>query len=227
MTVPKKPHYLGHRQRLKEKLAHNPRALADYEVLELLLALVLPRRDTKPLAKELIERFGSLKDAIMARPDQLEGIKGIGDGVRSQWMLTQELHARVGEAVTRSGTILSDPADVAKAAMARIGNKGVEEFWAAYLDSKNRVIAWERVSKGTVNATPVFPREIMATALRLEAASIILAHNHPGGDPSPSSEDILLTERIRETAHGLDIRILDHLIVTDHDYYSFNEQGRL
>jgi len=227
MTEKKKPHYLGHRQRLKEKLARDSRTLADYEVLELALALVLPRRDTKPLAKDLIERFGSLKDAIMARPDQLDGIKGVGDGVKSQWILIQEMFARVGESTTRSRMPLSDPAEVAKAAMARIGNKGVEEFWAAFLDTKNRVIAWEQVSKGTVNATPVFPREIMATALRLEATSIILAHNHPGGDPHPSPEDVILTERIRETAQGLDIQILDHLIVTDHDYYSFNDQGRL
>lgn len=227
MTEKKKPHYLGHRQRLKDKLAHDSRSLADYEILELTLALVLPRRDTKPLAKELIERFGSLKDAIMARPEQLDGIKGIAAGVKSQWQLIQELHARIGESTARSGTPLSDPAAVAQAAMARIGSKGVEEFWAAFLDSKNRLIAWEQVSKGTVNATPVFPREIMATALRMEATSLILAHNHPGGDPHPSSEDILLTARIQETAQALDIRVLDHIIVTDKDYYSFNDHGRL
>lgn len=227
MPDKKKPHYLGHRKRLKEKLADNSRGLADYEILELALAQVLPRRDTKPLAKELIERFGSLKDVIMARPEQLDGVKGIADGVKYQWLLMQELFARVGEAAARSGEALSSPKAVAKAAMARIGSKGTEEFWAAFLDTKNRVIAWEQVSRGTVDATPVFPREIMATALRLEAASIILAHNHPGGDPTPSTEDVRLTDRIRETAAGLDIRVLDHLIVTDHDYYSFNDQGRL
>jgi len=227
MTENKKPHYLGHRQRLKDKLALNSQTLADYEILELALAQVLPRRDTKPLAKELIERFGSLKDAIMARPDQLDGIKGVADGVKAQWLLIQEMFARMGEATTRSGTPLSDPTEVAQAAMARIGNKGVEEFWTAFLDSKNRVIAWEQVSKGTVNATPVFPREILATALRLEAASLILAHNHPGGDPTPSTEDVILTGKIQTTARELDIQVLDHIIVTDHDYYSFNEQGRL
>ena len=221
-----KPHYLGHRQRLREKLVRDGRSLADYEILELVLASVLPRRDTKPLAKALIERFGSLKDAVMARPDRLD-IKGVGDAVRAHWALIQELHARLGEDAARRGVPLSDPAQVARAAMARIGSKGTEEFWAAYLDTKNRLIAWEQVSKGTVNATPVFPREIMATALRLEATGVILAHNHPGGDPTPSMEDVLLTERIRESAEGLDIRILDHLVVTDSDYYSFSEQGRL
>lgn len=227
MTETKKPHYLGHRQRLKDKLAQNSRNLADYEVLELVLASVLPRRDTKPLAKELLERFGSLKDVTMARPDQLNGIKGVGAAVQSHWTLLQELFARLGESSARSGAPLSDPTEVAKAAMARIGNKGVEEFWAAYLDSKNRVIAWEQVSKGTVNATPVFPREIMAVALRLEAVSIILAHNHPGGDPTPSIEDVMLTDKVRETAQGLDIRVLDHIVVTDSEFYSFNEHGRI
>ncbi len=227
MTKKEKPHYLGHRQRLREKLVTNSRGLADYELLELLLAQVFTRKDTKPLAKAVLDRFGSLKDAIMARPEQLVEIDGIGPGVGAQWTLIQELFARIGEAVTSSKQALSDPAEVAKAAMARIGSKGTEEFWAAFLDSKNRVISWEQISKGTVNATPVFPREIMATALRLEAASLILAHNHPGGDPSPSREDIMLTDKIRESAGGLDIRVLDHLVVTDTEYYSFNEHGYL
>ncbi len=158
MKETKKPHYLGHRQRLKEKLARDSRSLADYEILELALALVIPRRDTKPLAKELIERFGSLKDAIMARPALLSDIKGIGPSVLAQWALIQEVFARVGEASTRSKAPLSNPTEVAKAAMARIGNKGTEEFWVAFLDTKNRVIAWEQVSKGTIDATPVSPR---------------------------------------------------------------------
>ena len=221
------PHYLGHRQRLKAKLLRDSRSLDDYEILELVLASILPRRDTKPLAKEILARFGSFKEALMARPDRLDGLKGVADGVKVHWQLLQEVHARLGEDEARRGEPLSDPADVARAAMARLGNKGTEEFWAAFLDSKNRVIAWEQVSKGTVNATPVFPREILATALRLEAVGVILAHNHPGGDPTPSGDDILLTERIREAAEGLDIRILDHVVVTDRDYYSFNEFGRL
>ncbi len=227
MTKAEKPHYLGHRKRLREKLVKDSRNLADYELLELVLAQVFTRKDTKPLAKAVLARFGSLKDAIMARPEQLMELDGIGPGVSAQWALMQELFARMGETVTNSRQALSDPAEVAKAAMARIGSKGTEEFWAAFLDSKNRVISWERISKGTVDATPVFPREIMATALRLEAASLILAHNHPGGDPTPSREDHMLTDKIKESAGGLDIRVLDHLVVTDTEYYSFNEHGYL
>ncbi|QGY40044.1 DNA repair protein RadC [Pseudodesulfovibrio cashew] len=227
MTEKTKPHYHGHRKRLREKLVENSRGLADYELLELVLAQIFTRKDTKPLAKAVLARFGSLKDALTASPDQLQEVEGVGPGVAAHWVLLQELFARLGEAGARTREPLSDPAEVARAAMARIGSKGTEEFWAAFLDTKNRVIAWERVSRGTVNATPVFPREIMARALKLEASGIILAHNHPGGDPTPSMEDVRLTERIRETAEGLDIRVLDHLVVTDHDYYSFNETGRL
>lgn len=227
MTDKAKPHYYGHRQRLKEKLARDSRSLADYEVLELTLALVLPRRDTKPLAKELIERFGSLKEALMAHPDQLDGIKGIGDGVRAQWHLFQEVFARLGEDKARRGEALTDPERVAEIAKARIGNMNVEEFWTALLDSKNRIIIWERISRGTVDGTPVFPREIAALALKNGAKSIILVHNHPGGDPTPSRDDLDITQAVRFAMQGLGIRILDHIIVTDHDHYCFSDHGRL
>jgi DNA repair protein RadC len=221
------PHYVGHRRRLKARLADNPRSLADYEILELLLALTVPRRDTKPLAKALIDRFGSLKEAVLARPDQLDGIKGIGPATQSQWTLIQELHARLGEADARRGQTVSDPDALARAAMARLGHKDTEEFWAVFMDTKNRIINWEQMSRGTTNATAIFPREIAAAALRLEATNVILVHNHPGGGSDPSSEDILLTAKVAEACASLDIHVRDHIIVTDHDYYSFNEFGRL
>ncbi|EGB14895.1 DNA repair protein RadC [Pseudodesulfovibrio mercurii] len=221
------PHYTGHRQRLKARLKDNPRSLADYEILELLLALTLPRRDTKPPAKALIERFGSLKEAVLARPDQLDGITGLGPAVQSQWALLQELHARLGEAEARRGQTVSGPDSLARAAMARLGHKDTEEFWAVFLDTKNRVMAWEQMSKGTTNATAIFPREIAAAALKLEATNVILVHNHPGGGSDPSGADILLTDKVVEACASLDIAVRDHIIVTDHDYYSFNEFGRL
>eukprot|EP00831_Metopus_contortus_P006159 TRINITY_DN12321_c0_g1_i1.p2 TRINITY_DN12321_c0_g1~~TRINITY_DN12321_c0_g1_i1.p2 ORF type:complete len:318 (-),score=103.43 TRINITY_DN12321_c0_g1_i1:382-1335(-) len=221
------PHYTGHRQRLKAKLADNSRGLADYEILELVLALTLPRRDTKPLAKELIHRFGSLKEAVMARPDQVETVKGVGESTKAQWMLLQELFARLGEAPARRGASVNNPEAVARAAMARLGCKGTEEFWVVFMDTKNRVISWEQVSKGTTNATALFPREVVAAALRLEATNLILVHNHPGGSVQPSGEDTLLTAMVAEACKTLGIAVRDHIIVTDHDYYSFNEAGRL
>jgi DNA repair protein RadC len=221
------PHYLGHRQRLRERLENNPRGLADYELLELLLAMTLPRRDTKPMAKELIDRFGSLKDACFVRPDQLNWIKGLGPAVQSQWTLLQEIYARLGEAGARRGQTVNAPDKLAKAAMARLGHKDTEEFWAVFMDTKNRIISWEQMSKGTTNATAIFPREVAAAALRLEATNLILIHNHPGGGSDPSPEDILLTAKVAEACASLDINVRDHIIVTDHDYYSFNEFGRL
>ena len=221
-----KPHYLGHRQRLREKLVRDGRSLADYEILELVLASVLPRRDTKPLAKALIERFGSLKDAVMARPDRID-VKGVGDAVRAHWALIQELHARLGEDAARRGAPLSDPVQVARAAMARIGSKGTEEFWAAYLDTKNRLIAWERVAKGTVDQAPVYPREVLEPAIRHKASGLVLVHNHPGGDPTPSDQDVHLTQRIKRAAKELGIRLLDHVIVSEDDYFSFQSEDML
>lgn len=227
MTEKAKPHYHGHRQRLKEKLARDSRVLEDYELLELALAQVLPRRDTKPLAKELIDRFGTLKGAVMAHPDQLDGIKGIGDGVKAQWRLFQKIFARMGEDTARRGEAISTPDRVAELAKARIGGMNREEFWAAFLDTRNRIILWEQISRGTVDGTPVFPREIAALALKHGAKSIILVHNHPGGDPTPSKDDIVLTRDIQGALQGLDIRILDHIIVTDRDYYCFSDHGRI
>ena len=217
------PHYVGHRQRLKARLLDNPRGLADYEILELLLALTLPRRDTKPLAKELLARFGSLKEAVLARPDRILETKGAGESVMAQWALVQELHARLGEARARRGQSLTDPNEVARAAMARLGHKDTEEFWVVFMDTKNRVISWEPLSKGTTNATAIFPREIAALALRLEATNLILVHNHPGGGCDPSNDDIRLTDMVVKACAPLDIAVRDHIIVTDHDYYSFKE----
>lgn len=221
------PHYTGHRQRLKARLIDNSRGLADYEILELVLTLTLPRRDTKPLAKELIKKFGSLKEAVMARPDQIRTVKGMGEATRAQWALIQELYARLGEAPARRGASVTDPEEVAKAAMARLGHKGTEEFWVVFMDTKNRIISWEQVSRGTTNATALFPREVAALALRLEATNIILVHNHPGGSAQPSGEDTRLTAMVAEACKSLDITVHDHIIVTDHDYYSFNQAGRL
>ncbi|WP_243544158.1 RadC family protein [Pseudodesulfovibrio tunisiensis] len=227
MTDTNAPHYAGHRARLRERLTRDSVSLADYELLELVLASVLPRRDTKPLAKELVQRFGSLGGALRADPNKLADVNGVGPGVQAHWRLLQEVFARLAEEPALTRDVLCDPDLVAEAAKARIGSKGIEEFWAAFLDNKNRVIAWERMNRGTVGETPVYPREIMARALRLEAAGVILAHNHPGGDPHPSAEDIELTRRIVRAGQELGVRVLDHLVVTDCEHYSFHDHGRL
>ncbi|MBI5519834.1 MAG: DNA repair protein RadC [Desulfovibrio sp.] len=221
------PHYLGHRQRLREKLAAEPKALADYELLELLLGQVLPRRDTKPLAKELLARFGSLRAVITARPEALREVPGFGEGLSAHWALLAEVFARLGEAPVREKQVFSGPEVVAEAARARIGHLGVEEFWVALVDTKNRLMAWERVGKGTVDEIPVYPREVLALALKHQASGVILAHNHPGGDPTPSVQDRDLTRRIAQSARELGLRVLDHLIVTESRHFSFQDAGLL
>jgi len=221
------PHYLGHRQRLREKLHSEPKALADYELLELLLGQVLPRRDTKPLAKELLAAFGTLRGVLFARPEELCAHKGFGEALLGHWALLREVFARLNEAPVRERQVFSGPEVVAEAARARIGHLRVEEFWVALVDNKNRLMAWERVGRGTVDETTVYPREVLALALAHQASGVILAHNHPGGDPAPSTADRELTRRIAQAAQNLGLRVLDHLVVTETRHFSFQEAGLL
>lgn len=221
------PHYLGHRQRLKERLMRNPRELADYEVLELVLASVLPRRDTKPLAKELLSRFGTLRSVLGASSEQLEEMKGVGPAVLSHWRLLREVHARLAEGRMAETEVLSSVQAVADAAMARLGTKRREEFWAVLLDASNRVIAWECVNSGTVDRVDAYPREILALALKKQARGLILVHNHPGGNPAPSEDDRTLTLGMVKVASALQILVRDHVIVCDGKYFSFHENGLL
>lgn len=221
------PHYTGHRQRLRERLMRNPRELADYEVLELVLAAVLPRRDTKPLAKELMQRFGSFRAALTAPPERISEIRGVGPAVTAHWHLLQEVHARISEGRMAEAETFRTVESVAEAAMARIGNRKTEEFWVALLDNSNRVIEWERINTGTVDRVDAYPREMLALALKRQARCMILVHNHPGGDPTPSRDDHALTAGVVNVAEALQILVRDHIIVSDSGYYSFHENGLL
>ncbi|THB67900.1 MAG: DNA repair protein RadC [Desulfovibrio sp.] len=221
------PHYHGHRERLRQRLLKDPGQLADYELLELILAQAIPRRDTKPLAKELLATFGTIRGVFMARADELQKIKGFGPGLATFWVLLKEFRARFSEAPVKERVVFSSPSIVAEVAMARLGENSTEEMWMALVDTKNRLISWERVAKGTVGQAPLYPREVLAAALKHEAAGIILVHNHPGGDPNPSRQDVELTERIARAAHDLGVRLLDHVIVCEDDYYSFQSEDRI
>lgn len=227
LTKKEPPHYLGHRRRLKDRLMENPRALADYEVLELLLGYVYVRRDTKPLAKDLLARFGSLRGALTARMGELRETPGFGQGLEEFLTLWREAWARFHEQPLRDRVVLNSPDIVAEAAKARIGTSEHEEFWMALVDNKNRLIGWEQISKGTVDQAAVYPREVLGTALARKASGIILVHNHPGADPKPSVQDAEFTRRIKFAARELDIRVLDHLVVTENRYYSFQAEGML
>jgi len=222
-----KPHYHGHRQRLKDRLCKDSSSMADYEILELLLGQVLPRRDTKPIAKNLLARFESLGGVFRAPQEQLEEIKGIGPGVLTFFTLMREFWTRIAEEPMHSKEAISSPEMVFKAAMARIGNLSKEEFWVALVNNGNKVIYWDRLTEGTVDKTAVYPREIVALALRHHASGIILTHNHPGGDANPSPEDMTITMDIATLCQDMGLRLLDHVIVTVDNFYSFKEKGRL
>ncbi|WP_419780920.1 RadC family protein [Maridesulfovibrio sp.] len=222
-----KPHYHGHRQRLKEQLGKDATSLRDYEILELFLGQAIPRKDTKPLAKEMLTEFGSLGGVFKAPQEQLKKFKGIGPGVLAYFALMREFWTRIAEEPMKEEGALSSPEAVSKAAMARIGNLSKEEFWIALVNNRNKVICWEKLSEGTVDKTAVYPREIVAQALRHNASGVILSHNHPGGDPSPSPEDMERTMEVAALCQDMEIRLLDHVIVSSERFYSFKETGYL
>jgi DNA repair protein RadC len=220
------PHYLDHRQRLRARfLMGGADALPDYELIELLLFGAIPRRDVKPLAKELLRRFGSFADVIAAPRERLEELAGIGDAVVTQLKLVEAAALRLAK--TR---LLNRPAlsswnallDYCSAAMARINH---EEFRVLFLDRKNNLIADEVQSVGTIDHAPVYPREIVKRALELGASALILAHNHPSGDPAPSRADIDMTREIVQAAAALRIAVHDHVIVGRGGTASFKALG--
>jgi DNA repair protein RadC len=223
LTKENRPHYLGHRSRLKERLRQDSRSLADYEILELLLGYANPRRDNKPLAKELLSRFGTLRGVYQARPSDLSSVEGVGDGLETFWTLWREFLARLGEQDVADRVLVDDPKVVAKLARERLGNITGEEFWVLLLDTANKVLCWERVSKGTVDQVPVYPREILALALSRQASGVIMVHNHPGGDPKPSAQDQEITRQVKLAAHGLGVKVLDHVIIAGKEYFSFKK----
>ena len=227
INMKNQPHYLGHRKRLKEKLRKDPSLLEDYEVLELLLGYAVPRKDTKPLAKELLERFGSFKELLFARASQFEQVPGIGQGISIFWLLWREFWSRLEQSEFKPKTVLDSPTKVARLARTRLSFLEVEEFWMILVDTKNRLLAFEKICSGTVDQAPVFPREVIARALELKASGLILLHNHPGGDPRPSHQDFQLTRKLQAVARDLGLRVLDHIIIGQDNYFSFQEEGNM
>lgn len=223
----KRPHYIGHRKRLKERLMEHPRGLADYEVLELLLSYVNFRRDNKPMAKAMMDRFETIRGVYLARGGELRDIEGFGPGFEQFWALMREFWARVNEHPLNARLALNSPEIVAEMAQARLGPAEAEEFWVALVDNKNRLVGWEQVSKGTVDQAAVYPREVLALALTRKASGVILVHNHPGNDPKPSIQDVEITRRIKAAASEINLRVLDHLVVTESRFFSFQSEGML
>ncbi len=220
-------YYKGHRKRLREKLLHYPAALADYEILELLLGYVLLRQDTKPLAKELLKTFGSLYEIFSAPEDELGLVKGFGPALKAFFLLLKEVQARRALFPVPKKQLLANPDAVGEMAIARIGNSKKEEVWIVLLDKQNQLISFEQLSKGTVDRAPLYVREVITLALHKSASGVILVHNHPTGNLTPSGADIAITEKVYVATCSMGIKLLDHIIVTENNYLSFQATGQM
>ncbi|MEQ8196218.1 MAG: DNA repair protein RadC [Rhodospirillales bacterium] len=222
------PHYAGHRKRLRERfLKGGAEALPDYEMLELVLFLALPRRDAKPLAKALIERFGSYADVIAADPRALHAMPGVGETVIAALKTVEASAVRLARQRIMEKPVLSNwqgLLDYLHASMAYGGN---EQFRVLFLNKKNMLIADEVQQKGTVDHTPVYPREIVKRALELHATALIMVHNHPSGDPTPSRADIDMTKEVQAAGEKMGIVLHDHVIVARDGSTSFRSRGLL
>ncbi len=208
------PHYHGHRERLRGRFRDaGADALSNYELLELLLFRALPRRDVKPLAKSLLEKFGSFAEVIAAPESRLTEVKGLGDAGITELKIVQAAASRLLRGAVKKRTVLSSSASVLDYCRSAQAFADRELFRVIFLDKRNQLIAHEIQQTGTVDHTPVYPREVVKRALELSATAIILVHNHPGGDPTPSRADIEMTKRIIEVARGLGIEVRDHIIV--------------
>lgn len=208
-----KPHYLGHRDRLRERFAASPNTVPDYELLELLLFRLIPRADTKPVAKALLARFGTLAEVLGAPVERLQEVKGIGPMVALDLKVVAATAQRMARGEIAGRELLSTWTQVLEYCRSVMAFEEREQFRILFLDKKNALIADEVQQVGTVDHTPVYPREVVRRALELSATAIILAHNHPSGDPTPSRADIEMTKLIIETAKPLGIAVHDHIII--------------
>ena len=223
---PPTPHYAGHRDRLRDRAtAGGLAALPDYEVLELFLFRSIPRGDVKPLAKQLLARFGSLGGVLGATTEALRTVAGVGETVALDLKLLHEATLRTArEKVARRPVISSWSALLAYVKTA-LAHEAREQFRVLFLDNKNQLIADEVLNRGTVDHAPVYPREIMRRALELSASAVILVHNHPSGDPTPSGADIDMTRQVVEAGRSLKISVHDHLVVGREGVASFKALG--
>ncbi len=217
----------GHRQRLKDKFLNSPRrALQDYEILEMILFYIIPRRDTKPIAKMLLNKFGSLAGIIFADDSALESIKGVGDGVVLYIKLCADLFSRISIPKQKGEVnILSSWLAVINYCQLTMGFKKSEAFRVLMLNKKNILIGDEFVDAGTVDKIAIYPREVSKMALLHGATAIILVHNHPSGDSTPSREDIEITKRIIDALAPINVSMHDHIIVAEHKHFSFKASG--
>ena len=224
---PASPH-AGHRSRLRERfLKAGAEALADHELIELLLFGALPRIDTKPLAKQIIDRFGSYEEALAAPAERLRAVKGMSDGAVALLKSVEAAAIRLAAKQVHGKPVLSSWSALLDYCKTAIARAPVEQFRLLLLDRKNRLIEDAVMAEGTVDHTPVYPREIVKRALEAGASAIILVHNHPSGDPAPSRADIEMTKEVAKAAGALGIALHDHLVIGRTGHASFRELGLL
>jgi DNA repair protein RadC len=222
------PHYHGHRERLRERFRRaGPESLNDYELLEMLLFGSLSRGDVKPLAKTLIKEFGSFAEVIHAPEARLEKIDGLGDKTITHLKLIAAAANRITRGQLKQRTLLSSWTSVIDYCRTSMAFADKEQFRILFLDKRNQLIADELQQTGTVDHTPVYPREIIKRALELSASALILVHNHPSGDPTPSKADIAMTREVVTAAKTLSITVHDHLVIGRGGHASFKSLGLL
>jgi DNA repair protein RadC len=220
------PHYHGHRDRLRQRFQEGGGdALPDYELLELLLFRSIPQRDVKPLAKALIAHFGSFSEVLGAPLSRLTEVKGVGDSVALDLKLIEAAFRRMAKGAVGKRPVLSSWTAVIDYCRMAMAFAEREQFRILFLDRKNALIADEVQQTGTVDHTPVYPREVMRRALELSATALILVHNHPSGDPTPSGADVKMTRELVDIAKPLGVAIHDHIIVGRDGHASFKGLG--
>ncbi|MCO6384237.1 MAG: DNA repair protein RadC [Vannielia sp.] len=229
LPVGKLPSYIkDHRKRLRERfMAGGAAAMPDYEMLELVLFRAIPRRDVKPLARALLERFGDYSGVLSASVARLADVPGVGDAVIAELKIVEAAAHRLARSKVLQKQVISSWAQLLDYCRASMGHRETEQFRVLYLDRRNVLIGDEEQAQGTVDHVPVYPREVVKRALELNASALILVHNHPSGDPTPSTADIAMTEKIREAADALGITLHDHLIVGRAGELSFRAEGYL
>jgi DNA repair protein RadC len=220
------PHYFGHRERLRRRFREGRAdALPDYELLELILFRAAPRRDTKPLAKALIARFGTFAETLNAPEELLYEVPGIGDAAVSELKLVRAAALRLMRGEVLERPVLSSWDLVLDYCRATMGFEAKEQFRILFLDKRNQIIGDEVQQTGTVDHTPVYVREVVKRALELSATAIVLVHNHPSGDPTPSKADIEMTKQIVTAGKPLGVVVHDHIIVGKKGHASFRGLG--
>ncbi|TBN40545.1 JAB domain-containing protein [Paracoccus subflavus] len=225
----KAPSYLAdHRARLRDRfMLGGAAAMPDYELLELVLFRAIPRQDVKPLARRLIEAFGDFNRVLTAPATRLEQIDGVGPAVVTELKIVEAAAQRMARARIMHRPVLSGWDALLDYCHTTMAHREIEQFRVLYLDRKNVLIADEEQARGTVDHVPVYPREIIRRALELNASALILVHNHPSGDPTPSESDITMTARIAQAADSMGITIHDHLIIGKSRELSFRSQRLL